>query len=189
MSRLGQQTPDGELWDLIVKGDEPAFRVLYGRYWSSIYTTAFSYLHDRQACMEIVQDIFLGIWRQRAQLQPGSFHHYLTAAARYQVYKHLQKKLKGKVLYREDLQESRDRQPVNDGAYNLQYRELEADLDIHLADLPERCREIFYLSRKDQLSITEIAERLNISRRTVENQLTRALQHLREALKSGRRPQ
>ena len=186
MSRSGQQTPDGELWDLIVKGDEPAFRALYQRYWQIIYTTAFSYLHDRQACMEIVQDIFVSIWRQRTQLQPGSFHHYLTAAARYQVYRHLQQRLKQRILYREDLQESTGRQPVNEGEFGLQYRELEATLDLHLAGLPDRCREIFYLSRKEQLTIAEIAEKLHISKRTVENQLTRALQHLRAVLnKSG----
>jgi RNA polymerase sigma factor (sigma-70 family) len=72
--------------------------------------------------------------------------------------------------------------PLPQGEYDLTYRDLQSSVEANLQDLPERCREIFLLSRKEQLSIPEIAERLAISRRTVENQLTRALNHLRHSL-------
>jgi len=52
-----------------------------------------------------------------------------------------------------------------------------------LNDLPKKCREIYILSRKENLTISEIAQKLNISKRTVENQLTNALKHLRASLK------
>jgi RNA polymerase sigma-70 factor (ECF subfamily) len=62
MSGLGQKVTDIELWIAIREGNEAAFRKLYDRYWPTIYSTAWSYLHDRVACTEIVQAIFLGIW-------------------------------------------------------------------------------------------------------------------------------
>ncbi|HEV2482401.1 MAG TPA: sigma-70 family RNA polymerase sigma factor [Puia sp.] len=182
MNRLGQQATDAELWAAIRGGDESAFRMLYDRYWTVIYSTAFSYLHDRAACAEIVQTIFLGIWLKRQELNIGDFNPYLKAASRYQVYKRL--KLKGtlRILYKDPLAESATRATRNQGEDNIRYQELQSSLEAGLQGLPERCREIFLLSRREQLSIAEIAERLDISRRTVENQLTRALQHLRHSL-------
>ncbi len=76
-------------------------------------------------------------------------------------------------------------QPVacNDGEANIWKQELEQKVDVLLSELPSRCREIYLLSRRDNLTIAEIAERLSISKRTVENQLTNALKHLRTSLK------
>ena len=182
MSGLGQKVTDIELWVAIRAGNEAAFRQLYDRYWPTIYSTAYSYLHDREACTEIVQVIFLGIWQKRHELKIGAFYPYLKAAARYQVYKRLQKKGELKILYMDSLPDAAGKVAVNEGEFNLNYRELQDSVDSHLQELPQRCREIFLLSRKEHLSIAEIAQRLGISKRTVENQLTNALQHLRHAL-------
>jgi RNA polymerase sigma-70 factor (family 1) len=181
MSGLGQKVTDIELWNAIREGNEAAFRMLYDRYWPTIYSTAWSYLHDRQACTEIVQTIFLGIWMRRHELKIGAFYPYLKAAARYQVYNRLQKKGEMKVLYFDSLPDD-GKSAINEGEFNLSYRELQDSVENHLQDLPQRCRDIFLLSRKEHLSITEIAQRLGISKRTVENQLTNALQHLRHEL-------
>ncbi len=182
MGRLGQQTPDGEIWELVKNGDESAFRVLYDRYWSTIYAAAYTYLRDRGASAEIVHDIFLSLWQNRATLEIASFYHYLTAATRYQVYKRRRQDRSPWIIYREQLQETGGPGTVNEGEYNMRFRELEATVTASLRSLPQRCQQIYYMSRKEQLSIAEIAERLGISRRTVENQLTKALQHLRHSL-------
>lgn len=71
----------------------------------------------------------------------------------------------------------------NQGDLNICEREINETVDSLLNALPKRCREIYNMSRRDNLSITEIAQRLNISKRTVENQLTTALKHLRATLK------
>ena len=68
---------------------------------------------------------------------------------------------------------------MNDGDLNIRYQDLEKIVDRELDKLPKRCKEIFTLSRRAQLSNDEIASRLEISKRTVENQLTHALRHLR----------
>jgi RNA polymerase sigma-70 factor (family 1) len=182
MSGLGQKVTDIELWNAIREGNEAAFRMLYDRYWPAIYSTAWSYLHDRQACTEIVQAIFLGIWMKRHELKIGAFYPYLKAAARYQVYKRLQKKGELKILYMDSLPDADGKAALNEGEFEINYRELQDSVDYHLQQLPQRCREIFLLSRKEHLSISEIALKLDISKRTVENQLTNALQHLRASL-------
>ena len=182
MSALRQHTVDSELWDAVKRDEAPAFKALYDRYWQTIFSTAFSYLHDREVCIEIVQDIFLSIWLKRHHLEMDSVYHYLTAAARYQVYKRIQQKGDLKVIYTDTIRETAGHNALNEGENNIRYDELLATVDRHLLDLPDRCREIFILSRKEQLSIAEIAARLGISKRTVENQLTRALQHLRGSL-------
>ena len=182
MSALRQHTIDDELWDAVKRDEAAAFKALYDRHWQTIFSTAFSYLHDRESCIEIVQDIFLSIWLKRHHLEMGSIYHYLTAAARYQVYKRIQQKGNLKVIYTDSVRETAGRSALNEGEHNIRYDELQARVDHHLLHLPDRCREIFTLSRKENLSIAEIAERLGISKRTVENQLTRALQHLRESL-------
>jgi RNA polymerase sigma factor (sigma-70 family) len=209
MRELRPDTSDDSLWTAIHGDDDAAFKILFDRYWSAIFSTSFSYLHDRAVCMEIVHDIFLGIWLKRHVLEIDSFYHYLTAAARYQVYKRLQRKGALKIVYLDPMRNASDyrghRGPGsnegggtafnegaayhvgggashNEGEYNLRYRELQNTVEASLQRLPDRCREIFLLSRKEQLSIAEIANQLGISRRTVENQLTRALQHLRHSL-------
>jgi RNA polymerase sigma-70 factor (family 1) len=175
---------DNNLWNLITKDDQKAFKALFERYWSVVFTTAFNYLKDREACTEIVDDLFLNIWNKRQQLQIESFKAYLTASARYHVYKKL-KAIKTSPL---ELVENYDSlHHKADDNYNIEDKirslELEKRVEIYLRDLPKRCREIFIMSRKEQLSNNEIAEKLKISKRTVENQLTYALKHLRLSLK------
>ena len=182
MSGLRHQMTDTALWEAIVRDDESAFKVVYDRYWSKIFSTAFYYLHDRDACSEIVHDIFLDIWQRRHHLDIHSLPNYLTSAARYQVYKRLQQNKSAKILYFGSMEEPIGRSSVNLGEQHLLDRDLQERMQASLNSLPDRCREIFLLSRKEHLSISEIADRLGISKRTVENQLTHALRHLRHFL-------
>lgn len=180
MKEAMQQDNDLLLWNAIRKDDAVAFRILFDRYWSKLYTTCFYHLHDKEACSEIVHDIFLQLWLKRHQLEITSFYHYVTTAARYNVYKRFQQKDK-KVLYLDTLADQAA-SIQNQGEENIRYKELSSSVEDHLQELPERCREIFHLSRREHFSINEIAERLGISKRTVENQITRALQHLRHTM-------
>lgn len=175
---------DSELWNLITKEDNKAFNALFEKYWSKIYTTAFSYLKDNEACAEIVNDIFINIWKKRHDLHIESFAAYLTASSRYHVYK----KVKALKTAKLDFVENYD--SINNQMVNLNtadskmgYQDLEKRIETYLAGLPKRCREIFIMSRQQHLSNDEIAQKLNISKRTVENQITHALKHLRVSLK------
>jgi len=175
---------DSELWDAIALDNSKAFDVLFGRYWTTIYGTAFSYLKDPEICSQIVHDIFLKIWEKRGVYQISNFKQYLTSAARYHVYKELKARKASALMYVEDYESyGLLQQSQNGGAEHLRYLELERELNSTLIKLPKRCREIFALSRTDQLSNEEISERLGISKRSVENQLTTALQFIRTYLK------
>jgi RNA polymerase sigma-70 factor (ECF subfamily) len=164
------------------EGDPASFNALFDRYWEMLYATVFSVCSDREVCSEIVHDIFLNIWLKREKLQIESFKAYILASARYHVYRHVKNAREKSLEYREDLEYS-SRISMNDGELNIRYQDLEKSVDRELDELPRRCKEIFTLSRREQLSNDEIATRLDISKRTVENQLTHALRHLRLSMK------
>lgn len=182
MNPQSHHTSDTSLWASIQQNDEAAFSALYERYWSAIYTTAFHYLKDKDACVDVVHDIFVSIWKKRHQLEIVSFQHYLTQAARYRVYKKLESLSKGKIVYMDSLAEDGKIFAVNSGSDKIEYAELELKVSEALLKLPKRCQEIYWLSRQQNLTIAEIADLLGISKRTVENQLTHALKHLRSSL-------
>lgn len=180
---LNERT-DAELWSAICRDDKKAFDALFERYWTLIYNTAFAYLKEADASSQIVHDIFLNLWRKRHEYEIMQFRAYLSTAARYHVFKALKARKASNLVYVEDYAELNDgRQSQNMGDENINTAELETALQGSLDKLPKRCREIFTLSRTNQLSNDEIAEKLSISKRTVENQLTTALQYLRNALK------
>jgi RNA polymerase sigma-70 factor (ECF subfamily) len=164
------------------EGDSASFNALFDRYWEMLYATVFSVCSDREVCSEIVHDIFLNLWLKREKLQIESFKAYILASARYHVYRHVKNARKNSLEYREDLEYS-SRVSMNDGELNIHYQDLEKSVDKELEELPRRCKEIFTLSRREQLSNDEIATRLDISKRTVENQLTHALRHLRLSMR------
>ena len=164
------------------EGDSASFNTLFDRYWEMLYATVFSVCSDREVCSEIVHDVFLNIWLKREKLQIESFKAYILASARYHVYRHVKNVRKNSLEYREELEYS-SRVSMNDGELNIRYQDLEKSVERELAELPRRCKEIFTLSRREQLSNDEIATRLDISKRTVENQLTHALRHLRLSMK------
>ncbi|RYY36482.1 MAG: sigma-70 family RNA polymerase sigma factor [Sphingobacteriaceae bacterium] len=177
------QLSDPELWQLIVKDDSTAFNVLFDRYWSKVYTTAYQYLRDKDACTEIAHDIFLNVWVKRGHLEINCFEAYLRTASRYHVYKYIKAQKKAPIDYVENLADYNNRKAYNTGDTNIRYLELENTLDEYLKLLPKRCRDIFILSRRQQLTNDQIAGMLGISKRTVENQLTHALHHIRASLK------
>jgi RNA polymerase sigma-70 factor (ECF subfamily) len=164
------------------EGDSASFNALFDRYWEMLYATVFSVCSDREVCSEIVHDIFLNLWLKREKLQIESFKAYIVASARYHVYRHVKNARRKSLEYREDLEYS-SRVSMNDGELNIHYQDLEKSVDKELEELPRRCKEIFTLSRREQLSNDEIATRLDISKRTVENQLTHALRHLRLSMR------
>jgi RNA polymerase sigma-70 factor (family 1) len=180
---MSEKVPSDEiLLNLMKAGDLGSFNVLFERYWEKLFTTVFSIYPDTEVCSEIVHDIFLNLWLKREKLQIDYFKGYITASARYQVYRYVKSIKRKTIEYREELDYS-NLVALNDGESNIQYRELEKKVEEELEELPNRCREIFTLSRMQQLSNDEIAARLDISKRTVENQLTYALRHLRISIR------
>ena len=90
---------DTELWEAIKLNDKKAFDMLFERYWSVLYTSAYNYLRDTELSANIVHDIFVNIWEKRGVFEISSLKNYLTSAARYHVYKCLKERKRSAVLY------------------------------------------------------------------------------------------
>ncbi|RKR83330.1 RNA polymerase sigma-70 factor (ECF subfamily) [Mucilaginibacter gracilis] len=172
---------DIQMVGLLKKGDERALTLIYQRHWQSLFRSSFNLLKDKAACEDIIQEIFIKIWDRRATLEiQVSLKAYLYAAMRYEVYRQIKI---GNV--REDIFDAIYERLHTPAAYgNLEHKELLQQINSIVDTLPDRCREVYKLSREEQLSHKEIAERLDISTKTVENQITKALNHLRTSLGS-----
>lgn len=181
MSTLNENSTDQEIWNGIVYGDTWAFNLLYDRYWLRLFKTAHYLLDDEQACEELVHDVFITLWRQRASLEIINFSSYINRVTRNEVLHHLRiqrpvvASIEGDGVYEPSVQ--------NLGHSRLEKLDTQKAIDALLKDVPKRCREIFYMSKMQHLSNEEIAISLNINKHTVENQLTYAIKYLRSNLK------
>ncbi|MGJ1197523.1 RNA polymerase sigma-70 factor [Sphingobacterium spiritivorum] len=175
---------DQQLWTAVQINDcQIAFTTLYDRFWALIYTTAFSYLNDREKSEEITLDIFLNLWNRRQHLHIHSFSAYLRTSARYHVYKVLKTAEESQTALNQYHKEAAESNVSNLILEKMEQESIQSAVHNVLKKLPPRCQEIFHLSRFDNLSNDEIAEKLGISKRSVENQITLALKHLRIAFK------
>ncbi|XHR95526.1 sigma-70 family RNA polymerase sigma factor [Mucilaginibacter sp. UC70_90] len=170
---------DSDLWKKIVLDDYRAFTVLFDRYWFVLYKTASKYIKDHELCEEAVHDLFFNIWNRRKYLDIEDFNGYLKTSIRYQVYRLLKSRKAQAVTYVEEYPEELTLAFENDGKERILYQDLEKEMEDRLNQLTKRTAEIFLLSRKDHLSNDEIAKRLGISKRSVENQVTKALKFLK----------
>jgi RNA polymerase sigma-70 factor (ECF subfamily) len=169
---------DERLIALIRENDLTAFERIYNKYWSKLYLSAYNILRDRQVSEDVTQEVLVNLWLKRASLQLNSLNAYLYTSVRYQVFNVIRS---GKV--RADLFNHLEELFSNNGGEDLlSEKDINRLLDQGVAELPEKCRQIFIMSRKEHLSTKQIAERLGIAPKTVENQLTVALGRLRKTL-------
>lgn len=172
-----QMWPDAKLLDLLRLDDRKAFEILYHKYSSKLYYAAYNLFRDQDVCEDLVQELFIDLWTKRHQLAVTSLEGYLKVAIKNRVLMYLRtQKATLDIAVIETLAEkySADSQ--------LLQHDISRVLDDSVEKLPEKCRQIFTLSRKEYLSNKEIASRLNISIKTVENQITIALRYLRTGL-------
>lgn len=169
---------DTKLLELVKEDNLTAFEMIYNKYWSRLYLSAYNILRDQQAAEDIVQEIMTDLWARRTTTQIESLNSYLYASIRYKVFKAIKS---GKI--RDGLYEEIERMSVASQAEDLLVeKDINKLLELALSQLPPKCREIFLLSRKEHLSTKEIAERLGISPKTVESQITIAIRRLRPVL-------
>jgi RNA polymerase sigma-70 factor (family 1) len=166
---------DNELVALLADEDA-AFNEIYERYWSLLYRAAFNVLKDEDACLDVIQEVFIWFWEHRSNIEVRSVKAYLLVAVKYKVANHIRN---GKV--RESFYDKIPKVEPGDGFPDeaLEVKELKEMIDRFVSELPDRCQEVFLLSRNEHLTNKEIAERLGISEKTVENQINKALKRLK----------
>nr|WP_246163481.1 RNA polymerase sigma-70 factor [Sphingobacterium humi] len=174
---------DAALLRQVQEGDETAFNKLYRKYAPKLLTYCYSYTKNREISEEFVQEIFTSIWTRVQDLKiESSFQHYIFGAAKYRILSYMRsEKVREKYFNHFKLFLAQYEVYSTEEALNL--TDLKKIILKELQTLPEKCSFAFYLSRFEQKSIDEIAIEMGISKRTVENYLTRALKHLRLALK------
>lgn len=170
---------DTELMERLREGDDLALKLIYDKYWTQLYTSAYNMLHDQPACQDIIQDLFINLWNKREQIEiKASLKSYLFASVRYEVYRQVRH---GSV--REEIFENiQDRLQTPSEYGNIEHRELLSFVNSIVNNLSEKCKVVYKLSREEQLSHKEIASKLSISPKTVENHLNKALRQLRTSL-------
>ncbi|WP_316789677.1 RNA polymerase sigma-70 factor [Pedobacter frigoris] len=172
---------DMDLIGFVKAGDQAAFHEIYNRYAPKVFYQMNQMLRDREAAQDLVQELFITLWSRVAYLRPDTkLGAYLYIAAQNSVFKQIQKgKLKNDFLvslakFTEELDLAGDEL--------LMEKELEQLIDAAIEKLPPKMKQVFELSRKENLSYQEIAQQLNISTQTVKNQVSTALRILREDL-------
>ena len=163
-------------------GDIAAFEMLFRAYYQLLCNYAYTFVRDREEAEEIVQSTFMNIWEKRDNLTIHTgVKPYLYAMVRnacLNLLKH--EKIKQRHAATELAVAERSSESV---ARAVEASELEHRIVAAMAKLPEQCRLVFKLSRFEDLKYAEIADQLNISVKTVENQMGKALRVMREQLK------
>lgn len=164
------------------KGNVDAFEQIYESYWAELYSYAYNILRDKAVCEEIVQEIFFSLWTKRRELQiTHSIRAYLFTAVKFQTLNYI-KSEKVKRNYAASYGAFKKILFDNSNEENIHLADLKSLVENEVAKLPEKCQQIFRLSRNEHQSVKNIADLLNISHKTVENQLSKALKQLRSSL-------
>ena len=169
----------------IKKGDKRSLELIFRRLYPRLCTYAQKFIHDINDAEEIVQELFYTVWKHRDRLDENqSLQSYLFTAVKNRSLNLLEsrksKSKRDELLWYLYSQQSTDN---NNAHQALLASDLEESIVIAVEHLPKECKKIFELSRFEGLKYQEIAQRLNISLKTVETQMSRALFKLRVELR------
>ena len=158
--------------------DERGLELLFRSHFDGLCRFAVDYVKDQEAAREIVQEVFVGLWERRATIDLSRpVKSYLSTSVRNRCLNHLRdnRKFSGGLLELEELAGADGYEPHD----RLSEADLGGRIDTAIGELPDRCREVFTLSRHGNLRYQEIADQLGISVKTVETQMSKALSHMR----------
>jgi len=169
---------DQELTGLLKNGDQAAYAMIYQRYYRLLYIHALKKLNDEEEAKDIIQELFTTLWTKRETiLQDTNFAAFLYTSVRNRVLDYFSHQ-KVASRYIDSLQGFIDTDPVS-ADDRVHERELLEFIQAEIQSLPPKMREVFLLSREENLSHKEIAEQLGISEQTVSKQISNALKVLR----------
>jgi RNA polymerase sigma-70 factor (family 1) len=172
-----------DLMERIIKGnDYPAFESLFKNMYAPLCRFCLKYVHSAQIAEELVSDVFFTIWKNRARIEVTSHRSYLFTSVRNRGLDHLRKMKRATLCNLEEASHI----PANlpDSQEMMVETEFSHSIQKCVAALPKQCRLIFEMSREQGLKYKEIASTLNISIKTVETQMGRALKHLHQTIPS-----
>ncbi|TKG94915.1 RNA polymerase sigma-70 factor [Puteibacter caeruleilacunae] len=165
--------------------EESVFEMVFSSYFPRLVYFTKEYLPDEETARNIVHDTFLSLWNERAKLQDNTnLNAWLFTVARNKSLKYLrhlqvEKKFKEYSLIQQQEIQANQIALSHTDTSELTFQEIQQKIEQTMAQLPEQCRKIFQLSRFEDKKNKEIAEELEISIKTVEAQITKALKLFR----------
>jgi RNA polymerase sigma-70 factor (family 1) len=167
------------LWEQFRQGDADAFRRLYDRHWEALYAMARRKIAVEEEAADLVQEVFLKLWEKQQELPAvESVEAYLATALRNLIFNHYRRA----TVVRAATADLRSDASGPTALDMLQAQELHQLIDREVAAMPEKMREVYLLSRHEELSAPEIALQLTLSQQTVRNQISSALKRLRAVI-------
>ncbi|RAJ08291.1 RNA polymerase sigma-70 factor (ECF subfamily) [Chitinophaga skermanii] len=162
---------------------EAIFTAAYQSYGLQLLRTSFHVLQDEHAAQEVVQDVFTSLWQNRTTRRiEGNIEHYLVRAVRLKSFQYLRDKLSHAA---HEANYAQCAMQCEAGTENtVLYRNLSECIQKAVCKMPQQCREVFTLKREAGLMNREIAAKLEVSEKTVENHITRAHKFLKSQLSS-----
>jgi RNA polymerase sigma-70 factor (family 1) len=175
-------TDDQTLIAFLFEGKKWAFEEIYNRYGKKLLFIAYNQIGAWEEAEELVQEVFLSVWKRRGQIEIRNLNLYLSLAVKNKVYDYI----KSQINYRkyqeylifQEISETRDTENI------VNFKELTSAMEKVLSQLPEKSAEVFRQSRFEDKTVKEIAEQLNLSPKAVEYHITKSLKFLQENLKS-----
>lgn len=169
------------LFEAIKNNNEKAFETLFHRYYGHLCVFASRILQDDISAEEIVQDFFVKLWEKRAVLNiETSVKNYFFRSVKNLCLNQIQHN-KTKLRHKQSVLSDKTQQALDDNFYEI---DLADKIEESILALPKKRQIIFRLSREDGLKYREIAEKLNVSIKTVETQMSLAIKILRDKLKN-----
>ncbi|WP_443943679.1 RNA polymerase sigma factor [Pedobacter sp. AW1-32] len=172
---------DDDLVRFLQSGEYDAFTEIYNRYWEKMVSYAIKLTKSEEEGADIVQEIFISLWNRRYTIDiKGNLASYLIKGTRNLSLKFIQKNItKNDFLERFS---TRADFIYLDIEQNISAKELQNSVDAAVSKLPSKMKEIYLLSRNDQLSHREIAQQLNIAQTTVKKQINNALKFIHKSI-------
>lgn len=177
-----QERDSNKILELLKADDPTTVKQLFYQFYPFLCNTVFRIVKDKDIAEDLAQDTFFKFWEKRQSIEiKTSLKAYLRKMAVNEGLYYLRKNKKFKK--EENIEWNDLTLATNAVEEKVLEQELGEKIDIAIQQLPPRCQEVFRLSRYEDLSYKEIAVKLNISIKTVENQMGKALKILRRALK------
>lgn len=172
---------DEQLVESLRKGNEKSFEEIYHRYWYRLYTIAYQETGTKEEAEELVQDVFENLWYKREESLIKHLRAYLIVSMKHRVMNYIksaitQRKYQEYLIFHEIRQSYGTDEIVN-------FSDLSRAVDEVMKKLPEKTSEVFRLSRFENQSVKDIAEKLSLTEKGVEYHITQSLKVLKDHLK------
>jgi RNA polymerase sigma-70 factor (family 1) len=171
-----------QLKEQIEKSNQKAFESLYRLFFTRLFNFAVLYVHKKEIAEEIVNDVMMKIWKSRESLQSiRDMETYLFVAVRNCSLNYLSQYSHYHIVAEPDKAQA-EVINLNDPGRELEWKEIYFHLNKAIDELPDQCRTVFKLIKEEGFKYKQVAEILNVSPRTVETQLFRAIKKLDKVL-------